>query len=161
MADSFRSELFQGVHLFKTSGGHTFKLLLLSSTSACTGTYNQGNTNVGTPGSGTPTTANVGTDESSDTSGNALYTSGGFTMVTNANPSLDTTNHVAYVTWNTNPSWGSTATITSRGCVLYNSTAGGNVVGIFDFSTDQICTLGTFTIALPTAAYNSALLRIA
>ena len=161
MADSFKKELMMGSHLFKASGGNTFKMLLLLNASAGSGTYNTQNTNVGTPGSGTPSTSNVGTDETSDTSGNNQYTSGGFTMTANADPSLDTTNHVAYVTWSTNPNWGPAASITSRGAVLYNNTLGGNIVAVFDFGADKTSTTGTFTVTLPAAAYNTALLRIA
>ena len=161
MADSFKKEILMGTHLFKASGGNTFKMLLLLNAAAGAGTYGASNTNVGTPGTGSPSNTNVGTDETTDTSGNAQYTSGGFTMATNADPSLDTVNHVAYVTWSTNPNWGPAASITSRGAVLYNSTAGGNIVAVFDFGADKTSTTGTFTVTLPAAAYNTALLRIA
>lgn len=160
MADSFKGEVLKGLHLFKASGGNTFKMLLLKAAASGAGTYNTQNTNVGTPGSGTPSTSNVGTDEASDTSGNSQYTSGGFTMVTNADPTVDTTNHIAYIDWATDPSWGPAATISSRGCVLYNSTQGGTIVAVFDFGADKTSTTGTFTIVLPTPAYNTALLRI-
>ena len=160
MADSFKKEVLMGSHLFKASGGHTFKMLLLKGASAGNGTYNALNTNVGTPGSGSPSTSNVGTDETADTSGNSQYTSGGFTMTANADPSLDNTNHIAYIDWNTDPSWGPAATITSRGAVLYNSTQSGLVVGVFDFGADKVSTTGTFTVVLPGAAYNTALLRL-
>jgi hypothetical protein len=161
MADSFKSEVLQGIHKFLASGGATFKMLLLNSTAAGTGTYNQLNTNVGTPGSGTPTTSNVGTDETTDTSGNNEYTSGGFTMTPNSNPTLDLTNNVAYINWATNPSWGPAASIASRGAILWNVTAGGNIVGVFDFGSDKTCTTGTFTVTLPAAAYNTAIVRFA
>ena len=161
MADSFKSEILQGIHKFLASGGNTFKMLLLTATAAGAGTYSQLNTNVGTPGTGSPTITNVGTDETTDTSGNNQYTSGGFTMTPNANPSLDLTNNVAYINWTTNPSWGPAATITSRGAILWNVTAGGNIVGIFDFGADKTCTTGTFTVTLPAAAYNTAIVRIA
>lgn len=161
MADSFKKEVLMGTHLFKTSGGNTFKMLLLKAAASGAGTYNTQNTNVGTPGSSAPSTTNVGTDEATDTSGNARYTSGGFTMVTNADPALDTTNHVAYIDWATDPNWGTDATITSRGAVLYNSTASGAIVGVFDFGADKTCTTGTFTVVLPGAAYNTAIIRIA
>ena len=159
-ADSFWKEVLMGTHLFKASGGNTFKMLLLKAAAAGAGTYNKLNTNVGTPGSNAPSTTNVGTDEATDTSGNNRYTSGGFTMTPNADPALDTTNHVAYIDWTTDPNWGTDATITACGAVLYNSTAGGAFVGVFDFGGDKICTTGTFTIILPNAAYNTAMLRI-
>lgn len=158
IADSFRKELLMGSHLFKASGGNTFKMLLLKATAAGSGTYNASNTNVGTPGAGTPGTANVGTDEATDTSGNSRYTSGGFTMVTNADPTIST--NIAYVDWATDPNWGTDATITAYGAVLYNSTGSGTIVGCFAFGADKTCTTGTFTITLPAAAYNTAILRV-
>lgn len=161
MADSFKKEILMGSHLFKASGGNTFKMLLLKAAASGAGTYDTQNTNVGTPGTGTPSTSNVGTDEAADTSGNNRYTSGGFTMTANADPSLDTTNHVAYIDWNTDPNWGTDATITASGAVLYNSTGSGTIVGVFDFGGDKTCTTGTFTVVLPAAAYNTAVIRIA
>jgi hypothetical protein len=110
-------------------------------------------------GSGAWSTSNMGTDESSDTSGNVQYTAGGFTMTANADPSLGT--DVAWVTWNTNPNWGPAATITARGALLYNSTASGAAVAVYDFGADKISTTGTFTVTLPASAYNTAMLRIA
>src|SRR5579863_8415964 len=118
MADSFKKELLMGSHLFKASGGNTFKMLLLTSAAAGAGTYNQVNTNVGTPGSSAPSTSNVGTDETTDTGGSAQYTSGGFTMTPNADPAVDGTNHIAYIDWTTDPNWGPAASISSRGAVL-------------------------------------------
>jgi hypothetical protein len=160
MADSFKKEVLMGSHLFKTAGGNTFKMLLLKAAAGGGGTYNALNTNVGTPGSSAPSTSNVGTDESSDTSGNAQYTSGGFTLVTNADPAVDNTNHIAYIDWATDPNWGPAATISSRGAVLYNSTGSGTIVGVFDFGADKTSTTGTFTVVLPAPAYNTALLRL-
>ena len=160
MVDTFKGEIFKGTHLFKAAGGNTFKMLLLLNSAAGAGTYSAASVNVGTPGAGSPTIANVGTDETSDTSGNAQYTAGGFTMAPNADPTVDGVNHVAYVTWGTNPNWGPAATITSRGAVLYNSSAGGNIVAVFDFGADKSSTTGTFTVTLPAAAFNTAVLRI-
>jgi hypothetical protein len=82
-------------------------------------------------------------------------------MTANADPGLDTTNHVAYVSWSTNPNWGPAASITSRGAVLWNSTLGGNIAAVFDFGADKTSTTGTFMVTLPVAAYNTALLRLA
>ena len=160
MTDTFKKEILMGTHLFKTSGGNTFKMCLFKAAASGGGTWGATTTNYGS-GSGSPTVSNVGTDEATDTSGNNQYTAGGFTMTPNADPALDTTNHVAYIDWTTDPNWGTAATITSRGCLLYNSTAGGNAVAAFDFGADKTCTTGVFTITLPAPAYNTATLRIA
>lgn len=161
LVDTFKKEILMGTHLFKASAGNTFKILMTKATAAGSGTYGQASTNVGTPGSGAPTTANVGTDETSDTSGNAQYTAGGVALATNADPTLDTGNHVAYVDWATDPSWGPAATITACGAIIYNSTAGGNIVGTYTFGADKISTTGTFTITLPAPAAATAVIRIA
>src|ERR1700757_4371817 len=125
MTDTFKKEVLMGIHLFKASGGNTFKMAMVKAAAAGSGTYNQLTTNYGS-GSGSPTTANMGTDETSDTGGNSRYAAGGFTMATNADPVIDGANHIAYIDWTTDPNWGPDASITSRGAVLYNSTAGGN-----------------------------------
>lgn len=161
MCDTFKKEILMGTHLFKASGGNTFKILLLKAAASGAGTYGTGTTNVGTPGSSAPSTSNVGTDEAADTSGNSQYTSGGFTMTPNADPALDTGNHVSYIDWTTDPNWGPAATITASGAVLYNSTASGAGVASFTFGGDKTSTTGTFTLTLPSPAFNTAVLRIA
>jgi hypothetical protein len=50
IADSFKKEILMGAHLFKASGGHTFKMLLLKAAASGAGTYGYSTTNVGTPG---------------------------------------------------------------------------------------------------------------
>lgn len=156
LCDSWKKEVLMGTHLFKASSGDTFKMLLLKATASGSGTYNSQTTNVGTPGSSAPSTSNVGTDENAGTG----YTSNGFTMTPNADPGLDTTNHVAYIDWTTDPNWTS-STITSIGAVLYNSTASNKSVAVFSFTTDQSSSNGTFTVQLPAPAYNTALIRLA
>ena len=157
MCDSFKKEILMGSHLFKASGGHTFKLCLLKATAAGSGTYDAGQTNYGS-GSGAPSTSNVGTDEATDTSGNSRYTAGGFTMATNADPTIS--NNVAFIDWATDPSWGPDATITSYGGLLYNSTASGLAVATLAWGADKTCTTGTFTVTLPAATSAAAILRI-
>ena len=122
-----------------------------------TGTYDSTLANAGTPGAGTPSTSNVGTDETSGTG----YTSGGFTM-TNVNPASSGT--TAYWTFAANPSWTS-ATFSAIAGVIYNKAArlGGvanRVVGNFDFGGTQTVSSGTFTVTLPSATSTTAILRI-
>jgi hypothetical protein len=117
------------------------------------GTYDKNVTNVGTPGSGAPTTANVGTDEASGTG----YVSGGFAM---AGVVVSLATDTAIVDWTTDPNW-TTATISAIGAVLYNSTQGNRVVGCFDFGGTITSTAGTFTVTLPAAAAGTATVRFA
>jgi hypothetical protein len=54
------------------------------------------------------------------------------------------------------------ATITARGALIYNSSAAGNpTVAVLDFGSDKTSTTGTFTIQFPTADATNAIVRIA
>ena len=54
------------------------------------------------------------------------------------------------------------ATITARGALIYNSTASGDpTVAVLDFGADKTSTTGTFTIQFPTADASNAIIRIA
>lgn len=56
----------------------------------------------------------------------------------------------------------STATVTARGCMIYNSYAGLNrTVSVHDFGADKTSTAGDFTIIFPTADSSNAILRLA
>jgi hypothetical protein len=65
----------------------------------------------------------------------------------------------AYLSFS-NTSW-STATITARGALIYNSTQSNAAVAILDFGSDKTSTAGTFTIVFPTADATDAIIRIA
>ena len=54
----------------------------------------------------------------------------------------------------------STATITARGALIYNSTQSNKAVAVLDFGGDKTSTAGTFTIVFPTAAAGTAILQI-
>lgn len=53
------------------------------------------------------------------------------------------------------------ATITARGALIYNSTQSNRAVVVLDFGSDKTSTAGTFTIQFPTANNTSAIIRIA
>jgi hypothetical protein len=134
----------------------TFKALLVLASA----TVNASQTNVGTPGSGAPTTANIGTAEVSGTN----YTAGGVT-VTNANtPSSTNSSSTAGVAY-----WTPSASITYTNVtlstafdtvVIYNSTQGGRTVSVHTFGSQTI-TAGTFTLLMPSNTTTTALLRLA
>ena len=151
--DQFKVDLFNGAHSFAASGGLTYKALLIKPSPS--GAYDKTLANVGTPGSGTPTTSNVGTDETSGTG----YTTGGFTL-TNVSATLFT--DTAVVTFAVNPSWG-TATISAVAMVIYtnDSTKGtaGRTVAVYDFGGTQTVTSNTLTVTLPTAGATTGLIR--
>jgi len=137
MATSFKKELLEAKHNFLASGGNSFKLALYTSSATMTAA----------------TTAYVTTNEATGTN----YTAGG-SALTNVNPSSSGTTgftDFADLTFGT-------ATITARGCMIYNDTASGDpTVAVFDFGGDKTSTAGSFTISFPTANASAAVIRIA
>lgn len=99
------------------------------------------------------------TGNSDETSGTG-YTAGG-TALTNADPVASSPS--AYTTFSPNPSWTS-ATFSTTGCMIYNSTQNGPTatlgVSVHDFGGTQTVTSGTFTAVLPVAAVGTAILQI-
>lgn len=56
----------------------------------------------------------------------------------------------------------STATVTARGCLIYNAYGALNLaVSVHDFGADKTSTAGDFTIVFPTADSSNAILRFA
>jgi hypothetical protein len=136
LTTSFKQQLLEGVHNFKASGGNTFKLALYTSSATL----------------GATTTAFTTTGEASGTN----YTSGGADL-TNVNPTSSGTTaftDFADLTFGT-------ATITARGCMIYNSSATNASVATIDFGGDKTSTAGDFTIVFPAAASSTAIIRIA
>lgn len=126
-------------------------------------TFDGGTTNIGTPGSGTPSASNLGTDETSGTG----YTTNGVTLAGQANPTSSST--TALMDWTTDPSW-TTASFSATAGIIYNSSTrlgaaatpiNGRATSVHDFGGTQTVTAGTFTVTLPTADASNAILRIA
>jgi hypothetical protein len=137
LTTSFKKELLEGKHNFLASGGNSFKLALYTSSATL----------------GATTTAFTTTGQASGTN----YTSGGAAL-TNINPtSSGTTGFTDFA----DLTFG-TATITARGCMIYNDTqAGDPSVATIDFGGDKTSTAGDFTIVFPAAAASTAIIRIA
>jgi len=137
MCTSFKKELLEAKHNFLASGGNTFKLALYTSSATMTAA----------------TTAYSTSQEASGTN----YTAGGAAL-TNINPtSSGTTGFTDFA----DLTFG-TATVTARGCMIYNDTASGDpAVAVFDFGGDKTSTAGSFTIQFPTADASNAVIRIA
>jgi len=101
---------------------------------------------------GATTTAFTTTGQASGTN----YTSGG-SALTNINPtSSGTTGFTDFA----DLTFG-TATITARGCMIYNDTNADRSVATIDFGGDKTSTAGDFTIVFPAAAASTAIIRIA
>ena len=137
MCTSFKVELLTGTHDFTNSTGDTFKLALYTSSATLDAS----------------TTAYTVSNEASGTN----YSAGGGTL-TNVTPTSSGTTaftDFADLTF-------SSATITARGCLIYNDTeAGDPAVAVLDFGGDKTSTNGDFTIQFPTADASNAIIRIA
>ena len=145
MCTSFKTELLTGTHNFTNSSGNTFKLALYAISS--------GGKSSTTATLGATTTVLVTTGEVA-TSGS--YTTGGGTL-TNVTPSASGT---TAITDFADLSF-TTATITARGALIYNSSATNKAVAVLDFGANKTSTSGTFTIQFPTADASNAIIRIA
>lgn len=98
------------------------------------------------------TTAYSATNEVSGTG----YVAGGNTL-TNVNPTSSGT--TAYIDF-ADSSWAG-STITARGALIYNDTeAGDPAVAVFDFGSDKSSSASAFTIVFPSAAADSAVIRV-
>ena len=136
MCTSFKQELLTGTHDFTNSTGDTFKIALFTSAATLDAS----------------TTAYSVTNETSGTG----YTAGGNTL-TNVTP---TTSGTTAFTDFADTTW-STASITARGALIYNSTDSDKAVVVLDFGADKTSTAGDFTIQFPTADASNAIIRIA
>ena len=136
MCTSFKQELMTGTHNFTASTGDTFKVALYTSSVTLSAA----------------TTAYSATNEASGTG----YTAGG-TALTNVTPTTSGTTAFADFS---NASWTS-ATITARGALIYNSTDSNKAVLALDFGGDKTSTNGTFEIQFPTADASNAIIRVA
>jgi hypothetical protein len=140
MCTSFKTQILEAVHDFRSSGGDTFKIALYSSAATLDAT----------------TTAYTSSDEVANS---GTYAAGGGTL-TNVSP---TTSGTTSFTDFDDISFTS-ATINARGALIYNSTPTHTYtnpsVAVLDFGGDKISTSGTFTIQFPTADASNAIIRI-
>ena len=134
MCTSFKVDLLDGEHDF---GADTFKIALYTSSATLDAT----------------TTAYSATNETSGTG----YSAGGNTLTVSTTPTSSGT--TAYISFS-NTTW-STASITARGALIYNSTNADKAVAVLDFGSDKTSTAGDFTIQFPTADASNASIRIA
>jgi len=133
---SFKQELLVGTHNFTASSGNTFKLALYTSSATL----------------GAGTTAYSATNEVSGTN----YTAGG-NALTNVTPTTSgTTAIVDFADLNFG-----TATVTARGCLIYNDTNSDKAVAAIDFGGDKTSTAGNFTIVFPSPTATGAIIRLA
>jgi hypothetical protein len=141
MCTSFKDQLLEGAHDFRSSGGDTFKLALYTNSATLDAT----------------TTAY---SSSNEVANSGSYSAGGGTLV---NISPTTSGTTAFTDFD-DLSFTS-ATITARGALIYNTTPAHTYtnpsVVVLDFGGDKISTAGTFTIQFPVADASNAIIRIA
>jgi len=133
---SFKQELLVGTHNFTASSGDSFKLALYTSSATL----------------GASTTAYTTSNEVSGTN----YTAGGNTL-TSVTPTTSGTTAIcdfADLTFGT-------ATVTARGCLIYNDTQSDKAVAAIDFGGDKTSTAGNFTIVFPSPTATGAIIRLA
>jgi len=142
MCTSFKKELLYGVHDF-ANAADTFYAALYDNNASFTAA----------------TTAYTATDEVLGTG----YVAGGQAL-TNVDPTTSGT--TAFLDFD-DETW-TTATITARGALIYNSTPDATSIAVsnpsvivLDFGGDKTSTAGDFTIVFPTADASNAIIRIA
>ena len=145
MCTSFKKEILEGVHNFKNSGGDTFKLALYA---------------IGSGGKSS-TTATLGATTTAFTTTGEIASSGSYATGGGSLTRVDpTTSGTTAFTDFADLSF-TTATITARGALIYNSSDSNKAVAALDFGGNKTSTSGTFTIQLPTANASNAIIRIA
>ena len=133
---SFKQELLVEGHNF-TNGQDTFKIALYTSSASLDAS----------------TTAFTTSNEVSDS---GSYSSGGgsLTSVTQTTSGTTAICDFADISF-------TSATITARGAMIYNSSNSNKAVCILDFGGYKTSTSGTFTIQFPAADASNAILRLA
>ena len=139
--DSFKKELLEGEHDFRSSGGDQFKLALYGSSASLSNTTTAYTTSQEVGASGT-------------------YAAGGGNLTSTG---AGATNNTSFIDFS-DISFTS-ASISAQAAVIYNSntTATTNTnaaVMVLDFGAVKTSTSGTFTVQFPTNNATSAILRI-
>lgn len=142
MCTSFKQQLLEAKHNFLLSGGDTFNIALYDNSASFTAA----------------TTDYTATNE---VSASGSYSAGGGAL-TRINPTTSGTTaftDFADITF-------TSATITARGALIYNTTTGAgtgttDTVVVLDFGSDKTSTAGDFEIVFPAADASNAIIRIA
>ena len=128
---SFKAELYEGIHDLIDD---TIKIALFNANADLLASTTAYSTNQEVTGTG--------------------YTAGGNTLTGATVRSSGTT---AYVSFD-NTSW-SSASFTSRGALIYNSSKANRSIAVLNFGSDKIVANGTLTIEFPSNDVTSAILR--
>lgn len=136
ICNSFKEELFDGIHNFNT-GGDTFKIALYTNASS-----------IG------PTTTAYSVGLGGQVTGSG-YAAGGISLT---GQSTTLSGGTAFVDFG-DAQW-SSATFTARGALIYNSSKSDRAVMVLDFGSDKTAAGSNFTVQFPSADINNAILRL-
>jgi len=141
VCDSFKKELLEGEHDFRSSGGDQFKLALYGASASLSNT----------------TTAYI---TSNEVGASGTYAAGGGNLTSTG---AGKTNNTSFIDFS-DISFTS-ATISAQAAVIYNAnttatTVDNAAVMVLDFGAVKTSTSGTFTVQFPTNDASSAILRI-
>ena len=128
---SFKAELYEGIHDLIDD---TIKIALFNANADLLASTTAYSTNQEVTGTG--------------------YTAGGNTLTGATVRSSGTT---AYVSFD-NTTW-SSASFTSRGALIYNSSKANRSIAVLNFGSDKIVANGTLTIEFPSNDVTSAIIR--
>lgn len=126
ICNSYKQEIIEGIH----SSSDVYKIALYTSSATL----------------GASTTAYSSTNEVSGTG----YSAGGATL---SGFTTGLSSSTAYLTFTDVAI--SNATITARGCLIYNSSKSNKAVAVFDFGSEISSVNGTFTVDFPGAGASS------
>jgi hypothetical protein len=136
MCTSFKVDILSGTQNFNTGTTRVYKIALYQSTATLDATTTSYSTAQEVTGAG--------------------YTAGGNTLTISQIPtSGGTTSFISFAdtTW-------TSATITARGALIYESTQN-KAVAVLDFGSDKSSSASNFTIQFPAATSSTAIIRIA
>jgi len=141
VCDSFKKELLEGEHDFRSSGGDQFKLALYGASASLSNT----------------TTAYL---TSNEVGASGTYAAGGGNLTSTG---AGKTNNTSFIDFS-DISFTS-ATISAQAAVIYNANTSATTVDnaavmVLDFGAVKTSTSGTFTVQFPTNDASSAILRI-
>lgn len=141
ICDSFKKELLEGEHDFRSSGGDQFKLALYSASASLSNT----------------TTVYI---TSNEVGASGTYAAGGGNLTSTG---AGKTNNTSFIDFS-DISFTS-ATISAQAAVIYNSTDASTTntnaaVMVLDFGAVKTSTSGTFTVQFPANDASNAILRI-
>ena len=141
VCDSFKKELLEGEHDFRSSGDDQFKLALYGSSASLSNT----------------TTAYT---TSQEVSASGTYSAGGGNLTSTGAAATNNTSFIDF----SDISFTS-ASISAQAAVIYNSNTSATTntnaaVMVLDFGAVKTSTSGTFTVQFPTNNATSAILRL-